>query len=79
MHSCGDRTWERNAAGVLAWGELHGYGDWYLSAGERLDDAGTIEHRGRCHLLLQPSNDPFPKIIKGVPQSAPIETVLERL
>lgn len=79
MHSGGDLTMERNAADVLAWCELHGYDAWYLSAGERLDDAGTIAHRGRCHLLLQPSNDPFPKIIKGVPQSAPIETVLERL
>lgn len=79
MHSSSDLTMERNTTDVLTWCEQRGYSAWYLKDGTRLKDAGTVAHRGRCHLLLQPSEDPMPSIIDGIPQGAPIEMVMDRI
>lgn len=79
MHSGGDLTMEQNATDVLSWCSAKGYEAWYLSTGEQLVDAATVAHRGRCHLLLQPADTPYPAVLEGVPQRAPIEMVLDRI
>lgn len=79
MHSGGDLTMAENATDTLGWCRDHGYDAWYLKTGEKLETPGTVAHRGRCHLLLQPSGSAFPSILEGIPQGAPIESVLERL
>lgn len=79
MHSGGDLTMERNMSDVLGWCSDNDYRAWYLATGEELADASTVAHRGRCHVLLQPSGDPFPDVLVGVPQGASIESVLRRI
>lgn len=79
MHSGGELTMEKNAADVLSWCGEQGYDAWYLATGERLTSPDPIAHRGRCHLLLQRSGEPFPDVLRGIPQGAPIDTVLDRL
>lgn len=79
MHSGGDLTMEKNTADVLAWCAEQGYDAWYLASGELLTSADPVVQRGRCHLLLQRSGEPFPEIIGGIPQGAPIDTALDRL
>lgn len=79
MHSGENLPMRTNAADVLAWCDQHDYDAWYLATGERLADPGPLEHRGRCHLLLQERGAPFPSIIEGIPQSAAVDLVLNRL
>jgi FkbM family methyltransferase len=70
MHSMTELTMARNATQVLAWSREAGYAAWYMSAGTLLEQAETIQHRGRCHLLLQPSDWPYPEWLAAIPQSA---------
>jgi FkbM family methyltransferase len=74
MHST--PTMAINAAGVLEWCDSNGYRAWYLAEGTRLDSLSQIQHRGRCHLLLQPLDWPYPEWLKGIKQSAPLEDAL---
>lgn len=75
MHSGFDLTMEQNTADVLAWCSANDYRAWYLATGEELADASTVAHRGRCHLLLQPSDHLYPDALVGVPQGASIESL----
>ena len=70
MHSMAELTMARNASTVLEWTAEMGYGAWYLSGATRLESPETIQHRGRCHLLLQPRDWPYPDWLVGIPQSA---------
>jgi len=79
MHSGGSLTMEGNVKDILTWCDANDYAAWYLAEGERLTDPARVAHRGRCHLLLQPKDHPIPPIIEGIPQSAPISSVLERI
>ncbi|HLL21681.1 MAG TPA: FkbM family methyltransferase [Kofleriaceae bacterium] len=72
MHSMAELTMAKNATQVLAWAESVGYAAWYLSAAARLETPDTIKHRGRCHLLLQPTDWSYPAWLAGIPQSAPL-------
>jgi hypothetical protein len=62
-----------NASGVLRWCDETGYVAWYLANGARLESADRIASRGRCHLLLQPDEWPYPQWLTGIPQGAPLE------
>lgn len=42
--------------------EIH-YSVWYLDTKEIITSGDAIAHRGRCHLLLQPKNNNFPKYL----------------
>lgn len=75
MHSPPELPMAKNADGVLAWCAAHDYAAWYLAQPQRLTDARTIQHRGRCHLLLQPASWPFPPWLEGIKQSAPLESL----
>lgn len=75
MHSPPELPMARNAALVLDWAQAAGYAVWYLSAAERIETPQPIEHRGRCHLLLQPADWPYPDWLAGIKQSAPLPVV----
>lgn len=70
MHSPPELPMERNAQLVLDWSQDVGYAAWYLSGETRLETPDAIKHRGRCHLLLQPDDWPYPTWLSGIKQSA---------
>jgi FkbM family methyltransferase len=72
MHSSPELSMFDNASAVLGWCETTRYAAWYLKLHSRLDSPATIEHRGRCHLLLQPVSDPFPDYLAEIEQGQPI-------
>ena len=72
MHSMQELTMAHNATQVLQWTRAAGYAAWYMSASARLEAPETIAHRGRCHLLLQPADWPYPEWLTKIPQSAPL-------
>lgn len=75
MHSNPDLTMSANAAKVLGWCNELGYSVWYLKRGSRLDTPDEIKDRGRCHLLLQPADWPYPAWLVGIPQGAGLSEV----
>jgi FkbM family methyltransferase len=76
MHSNPQMTMLANTENVMSWCRELSYQPWYLAKGERLDSAAQTQHRGRCHLLLQPSDWPYPECLVGIKQSAALETAL---
>lgn len=76
MHSNPQMTMADNTEKVMAWCREVGYQAWYLAKGERLDSLAQTQHRGRCHLLLQPASWPYPEFLVGIKQSAALETAL---
>lgn len=76
MHSNPQMTMVTNTENVMSWCRELGYQPWYLAKGERLDSPAQTQHRGRCHLLLQPAHWPYPDWLVGVKQSAALETAL---
>ena len=70
MHSPPELPMVRNAELVLAWAREVGYAAWYLSEARRIESPDPIKHRGRCHLLLQPTTWPYPAWLAGIAQSA---------
>lgn len=70
MHSMAELTMASNAAQVLEWTKSVGYSAWYLSGAALLENPETIQHRGRCHLLLQPRDWSYPEWLAKIPQSA---------
>lgn len=79
MHSNPRMPMVRNAELVLGWCAKSGYAAWYLAEGARLTDPFQISRRGRCHLLLQPQEWPFPAWLEGIPQGADPEAFLTRM
>lgn len=75
MHSNPDMPMAENAAGVLNWCKETGYRAWYLAEAVPFERVEQIAHRGRCHLLLQPSYWPYPEWLVGIKQSAELATV----
>lgn len=69
MHSPPELPMSRNAALVLEWARSVSYATWYLSAATRIESPDVIQHRGRCHLLLQPAAWPYPEWLVGIKQS----------
>ena len=76
MHSNPELPMTVNADRVLSWCSEVGYSAWYLAGGVRLSTPDRVKDRGRCHLLLQPTDWPYPSWLEGIPQSAPLEMVL---
>jgi FkbM family methyltransferase len=75
MHSNPELPMLENAAQALEWCGQVGYAAWYLAAGAPLRSAEDVSRRGRCHLLLQPSDWPYPAWLVGIPQSADLSAV----
>jgi FkbM family methyltransferase len=70
MHSPRELPMKDNADLVLAWATSTGYRVWYLRDGSVLETSAKIEHRGRCHVLLQPVEWEYPAWLAGIEQSA---------
>lgn len=75
MHSNSELSMKENARNILNWCISHGYTPWYLKEKIVLESPVMIENRGRCHLLLLPSEHEFPKYLRSIDQSADLETV----
>lgn len=74
MHSNPELSMRQNAQSVIEWGRSSGYEAWYLKEKIRLESPEQIEHRGRCHLLLQPASWSFPEALRTIPQSGALPT-----
>lgn len=77
MHSPPELPMAENARRVLDWLAEVGYAAWYLTEKCQLTVAEQIQHRGRCHLLLQPSDWAFPEWLERIEQSAALGTVVD--
>ena len=73
MHSPPELTMDKNAELVINWCENNCYQAWYLKEKIKLINAEQIAHRGRCHLLLLPEHDTFPKYLIPIAQGSKIE------
>jgi len=79
MHSNPDLSMERNAERILAWCDECGFTAWYLKEKAPLTDPGALAHRGRCHLLLLPSNQPLPDYLLELEQGASLKKALRTI
>lgn len=70
MHARQELPMKKNAELILDWCKAHSYRAWYMKMGEVLDSPDQIASRGRCHLLLQPFDWPYPGYLMNVPQGA---------
>jgi FkbM family methyltransferase len=76
MHSNVELTMVENATQVLTWCQEVGYKAWYLKEHGELNSPGQIQTRGRCHLLLQPSEWEYPSFLNGVKENSELPPVL---
>ena len=60
----------KNAEILLDWTKVHSYTAYYLKDHIELADPAQIAHRGRCHLLLQPSGWPYPERLNEIEQGS---------
>lgn len=79
MHSSPELPMEDNAMKIMEWCDSTGYRPWYLKEKAILDEPRQIANRGRCHLLLLPTEMPFPVYLKSLEQGDPLNKVLEVL
>jgi FkbM family methyltransferase len=77
MHSNPDLPMRENADRVLNWCEKVGYKAWYLKEHVELLSPNQIEHRGRCHLLLQDAQSELPGYIARLGQGDSVEKALD--
>ncbi len=72
MHSPPELPMKENAALVLDWCRENSYTAWYMKEAVVMDRPEMIAHRGKCHLLLLPEGEVFPKALAAIPQRAQI-------
>lgn len=72
LHSPQELPMHKNAEMLLEWTRAHTYTAYYLKDHVELADPAQIAHRGRCHLLLQPSEWPYPEGLNKIAQGSPI-------
>jgi len=75
MHSNPDLSMLHNAERVLRWCRDVEYKAWYLAEGKVLEQPETIQHRSRCHLLLQPAAYTYPTFLEGIDESTELSAV----
>lgn len=63
MHSNKEMSMKQNTDKVLNWCNEVGYEAWYLTDKQKLVNSNQVQHRGRCHFLLIPLSDEFPKYL----------------
>jgi FkbM family methyltransferase len=73
MHARAELSMAENTSRILAWCIEQEYLAWYLAEGSQLRSGDDVKTRGRCHLLLQPADWPYPPWLEGIPQSAGLE------
>ncbi len=77
MHATGEMPMKTNAQQVLAWCREVDFKAFYLKEHQEIRSSDPIEHRGRCHLLLQPSGQPYPQMLTKIAQGADLEEVYQ--
>lgn len=75
MHSNPDLPMLMNAQRVLRWCRESEYRAWYLKDKSELQNPEQIKDRGRCHLLLLPSEMAFPSYLMPLEQGADLRYV----
>ncbi len=66
MHSAPELPMLDNAIQVLEWCCKNHYKAWYMKEGTELIKPEMIAKRGRCHLLLQPTEWDYPDHLNGI-------------
>lgn len=72
MHSSNELPMTENARTLMGWCDSVGYTAWYLKEHAVLASPDQIAHRGRCHLILQPSGWEYPDWLKAIEESAAV-------
>lgn len=75
MHSTTEMPMIENGRRLLQWCAELNYAAWYLRDKVQMQSPEMIQDRGRCHLLLQPADRPFPDWLRPIEQGASLETV----
>ena len=71
MHSPPELPMLENAALVLDWCRQNGYTPWYMKEAAVMNRPEMIAHRGRCHLLLLPTDSAYPAELADISQGDP--------
>lgn len=66
MHGPREMPMVQNAILVLDWCKANNYTAYYLRDHCKLENAGMIADRGRCHLLLLPAEMEYPAYLKNI-------------
>jgi FkbM family methyltransferase len=77
MHARSDLSMVQNVTQVLEWCKTNQYEAWFLAQHTLIIDPSIVAHRGRCHLLLQPTGLNYPERLKGIVERSPLETILQ--
>jgi hypothetical protein len=72
MHSPEELPMAKNAGLLLDWTADMDYAAYYLKEHVQLTAPEQVAHRGRCHVLLQPSGWPYPEGLRDIAQGQPI-------
>lgn len=68
MHSNKELSMKENTDRILSWCLKVNYNAWYLKNAKKLIDSDEISHRGKCHLLLLPTDANYPDYLKSINQ-----------
>ncbi len=72
MHSVEHTTMEAAGHFMIDWCHKNNYKAWYLKDAVEMVAGELIKTRGKCHLLLMPSNKEYPDYLKNIAQNAPL-------
>ena len=76
MHALKEVSMEENAEKILNWCDNSSYSAWYMKHARKLTNSNEIAQRGKCHLLLLPSDMNYPSDLKKIKQNAPLQKQL---
>jgi hypothetical protein len=71
MHSNPDLDMVANTNRCLKWAQSVGYQGWYLPEHRILLDGSEVSHRGKYHLLLLPTDQPYPAGLSSIKEGSP--------
>jgi FkbM family methyltransferase len=72
MHVTDECSMEQNMNNILGWGNEHGFVAYFLVDSSQITSGSQLSHRGRCHILVQPSDWEFPQYLIGVKEGTPL-------
>lgn len=75
MHRTQEIPMKENGEMILSWCREFGYDAYFLKEHRKVTNAEPFCHRGRCHLMLQPSEWSYPDLIRQINESDSIEKV----
>jgi len=75
MHVTDELSMEKNGDQVVAWAKMNRYRTYFLVDGIEMLNGAPIAHRGRCHVLLQPSTWDYPDFLRDVKEGSPLPKI----